>query len=163
MVSKLDASVGKLVQSLQQKGLLKNSIIIFFSDNGAPTIGQFPNWGSNYPLKGLKGTLLEGGIRTSSFIWSPLIVRNNRVSNGLIHITDWFPTILAAAGSNLNMDPNLDGINQWLSLVNGLTSPRHEMLINIDERIKYSAIRIYNWKLISGKYMSYLHINLEIV
>jgi len=56
MVSKLDESVGRVVQALQRSHMLENSIIVFLSDNGAPTKGQQPNWGSNWPLKGVSAT-----------------------------------------------------------------------------------------------------------
>lgn len=54
MVSKLDESVGRIVHTLMETGMLNNSIIIFISDNGAPSIGDFQNWGSNYPLRGVR-------------------------------------------------------------------------------------------------------------
>lgn len=94
MVSKLDDSVGQIVEALDSKNMLQNSIIVFVSDNGAPTIGSFMNWGSNYPLRGIKDTLFEGGVRDAAFIWSPLIVQNGRVSYDLIHVSDWLPTLI---------------------------------------------------------------------
>jgi Arylsulfatase A and related enzymes len=54
MVSKLDESVGQIVHTLMETGMLNNSIIIFISDNGAPSVGVFQNWGSNYPLRGVR-------------------------------------------------------------------------------------------------------------
>jgi arylsulfatase A-like enzyme len=54
MVSKLDESVGHIVHTLMETGMLNNSIIIFISDNGAPSVGEFQNWGSNYPLRGVR-------------------------------------------------------------------------------------------------------------
>jgi len=54
MVSKLDESVGHIVRTLMETEMLSNSIIIFISDNGAPSIGEFQNWGSNYPLRGVR-------------------------------------------------------------------------------------------------------------
>lgn len=98
MVAKLDESVGRIVSALEKGNMLQNSIIIFLADNGAPTVGVFSNWGSNYPLKGIKGTLWEGGVRGAGFIWSPLINQSPRIMNELMHITDWLPTLYAAAG-----------------------------------------------------------------
>lgn len=54
MISKLDEGVGKVVESLKKNGMLENTIIMFYSDNGAPTTGLFQNSGSNYPLRGVR-------------------------------------------------------------------------------------------------------------
>jgi arylsulfatase A-like enzyme len=54
MVSKLDESVGQIVRTLMETEMLNNSIIIFISDNGAPSVGDYQNWGSNYPLRGVR-------------------------------------------------------------------------------------------------------------
>jgi arylsulfatase A-like enzyme len=54
MVSRLDDSVGQIVGALTETGMLRNSIIVFVSDNGAPSIGDTRNWGSNYPLRGVR-------------------------------------------------------------------------------------------------------------
>jgi membrane-anchored protein YejM (alkaline phosphatase superfamily) len=53
MVSKMDESVGLVVEALQKKRMLNNSIIVFIADNGAPSVDIFQNWGSNYPLRGV--------------------------------------------------------------------------------------------------------------
>lgn len=53
MVSKLDESVGRIVKALDKTQELKNSILIFYSDNGAPSLGHFNNTGSNWPLRGV--------------------------------------------------------------------------------------------------------------
>lgn len=156
MVSKLDDGVGEIVKSLDQNNMLQNSIILFISDNGSPTKGMFANWGSNYPLRGIKNSLFEGGVRSVSLIWSPLIVQNSRVSNELIHISDWLPTLYTAAGGDISiLDPELDGLDQWSSLVYDLPSPRTDILININEQSRNAALRFNNWKLLVGKIYHY--------
>lgn len=55
MVSKLDDSVGELVDALRERDMLANTIILFMSDNGAPANldALYPNWGSNFPFRGV--------------------------------------------------------------------------------------------------------------
>jgi len=54
--------------------------------------------------RGAKATYWQGGVRGNGFIWSPLIEKPGRVINGLMHITDWLPTILHLAnGSPTNV------------------------------------------------------------
>lgn len=107
MVAALDRSIGRIVNALEEQGMLQNSIIVFMSDNGAPTVGRFPNWGSNYPFRGLKETLWEGGVRGAAVLWSPLLSDSPRVSNQLMHVTDWLPTLYSAAGEFINLCNNL--------------------------------------------------------
>ena len=81
--------------------MLENSIIIFSTDNGGPAEGFNLNAASNWPLRGVKNTLWEGGVRGAGFIWSPLIKNRERVSEQIMHISDWMPTLYEAAGGNL--------------------------------------------------------------
>lgn len=56
MVASLDESVGAIIESLYKNDMLQDSIILFMSDNGAPTEDQlwgYSNFGSNWPLRGV--------------------------------------------------------------------------------------------------------------
>lgn len=53
MLTVLDEQIGRFVDALDRKGILENSVIVFYSDNGAPTVGLHANAGSNYPFKGV--------------------------------------------------------------------------------------------------------------
>ena len=76
MVTAMDDAVGNITQSLKDSGLYDNSIILWFSDNGGPNGGWPPGHdtaysASNWPLRGVKYTLWEGGTRTPAMIHSP--------------------------------------------------------------------------------------------
>ncbi|XP_014470860.1 PREDICTED: arylsulfatase B-like [Dinoponera quadriceps] len=144
MVSKLDDSVGEVMKALKNRNMLNNSIILFMSDNGAPTYGFLNNYGSNYPLRGIKNTAWEGAVRSVAAIWSPLIKKRERVSNHLIYIADWLPTLLSAAGRSKEKIGKIDGLDMWPTIVSDETNPREEVLINIDKT--YQAIRNRKYK-----------------
>lgn len=56
----MDLSVGTVVEALEKKSMLRDSIIIFTTDNGGPAEGFNLNAASNWPLRGVKDTLFEG-------------------------------------------------------------------------------------------------------
>lgn len=91
MVKKLDDSVGTVISALQRKGMLENSIIIFMSDNGAPTVeyretSNYRNWGSNYPYRGVS---ILAFIRTPTLVdgFVPLFVFTKYIENEKFSIT----------------------------------------------------------------------------
>lgn len=97
----------------------------------------------------LKFTLFEGGIRGVACVYSRLIQNSSRISNELMHITDWLPTFYSAAGGNLeNLEENMDGVDQWDTIVSGKESKRESVLLNIDEVEDVSSALIGKYKLI---------------
>ena len=81
-----------------------------FSDNGNK------NGGCNLPWRGQKHTLFEGGIHGVGFV-SGGLVRNQKgtTNNNLIHISDWFPTLIHLGGGNTD-DLDIDGHDVWHSI-----------------------------------------------
>lgn len=149
MVSALDESVRQIVTTLKRKGLYDNSIIIFTTDNGGAAGGLDASAGSNYPLRGAKNTLWEGGVRGVGFVHSPLLKKRGRVSTALLHASDWFPTFYSLAGGDVKSLGPIDGFNIWDTISNDAQSPRYEILHGLDSlKEKKAALRIGDYKMI---------------
>ncbi|XP_068209805.1 arylsulfatase B-like [Palaemon carinicauda] len=146
----MDDAVGRVVNALKETGHYNNSIIIFSSDNGGHESGA-----NNWPLRGAKGSLWEGGTRAAGFIHSPLLPKTGFVSNTLMHVTDWYATLVGLAGGTI--PENTDGFDQWEALTSGSPSPRTSFIYNIDNFIDPSnetqlnaALRKGDYKMIVG-------------
>jgi arylsulfatase A-like enzyme len=115
MVTRLDKEVGRVLQALKDLGLDDNTVVLFSSDHGATfeagNQGASAYHDSNRPFRGQKRTLWEGGIRVPGVVRWPGKVPAGKVSDEVVHMTDVFPTLLAAAG--LEPDPawKVDGRN----------------------------------------------------
>ncbi|XP_070562646.1 arylsulfatase B-like [Ptychodera flava] len=142
----MDEAVGNITQALKTYGLWDDTLLIFMGDNGALASSA----GSNWPLRGSVGTLFEGAVRVPSFVAGRFLKVEGHVSNELVHVVDWHRTILSLAG--IRADPNLDGIDMWESISEGKSSPRTEIVYNIedDNFTSSAAIRVGDYKLITG-------------
>lgn len=147
----LDLSVGAIVEELEKQNILNETIIVFSTDNGGPAAGFNLNHASNFPLRGVKNTLWEGGVRGAAFVWSPMMKASRSISNQLMHISDWFPTLIHAAGGKVAKQANIDGLNMWETLSNrSASSPRNEILINSDSVGGTSSLLRDEWKIVNG-------------
>ncbi|KAK7495650.1 hypothetical protein BaRGS_00013097 [Batillaria attramentaria] len=155
MVSALDDGVGAVYSALQKNNMADNAIIVFTTDNGGPANGFDFNAASNYPLRGLKATLWEGGVRGVGLIHSPLLSKSGYVSQKMLHVCDWLPTLYEAAGGNPTKLKNLDGVSAWKMLSTDGPPVRSEMLHNIDPAGKFAGIRVGDYKLLTGNVGSY--------
>ncbi|XP_046580313.1 arylsulfatase B-like [Haliotis rubra] len=161
MTACMDEGIGNITSALNATGQLENTLIVFSTDNG----GTIYDGGNNWPLRGWKGTLWEGGFHGVGFVYGDMLKNKGTVNNQLIHVSDWFPTLVGVAGGNTNGTKPLDGFDQWKTISEGGASPRKELLHNIDiltqpkgaklfnntfdTRIR-AAIRVGDWKLITG-------------
>ena len=122
MAAVVDEGIGNITAALTSSGN-ERTVLFLSGDNG----GTIRAGGNNYPLRGFKGSLWEGGCRASAFVWSPLLpARRNFVWRGLFHVSDWLPTALEVAGvaDPLRSFPELDGFPMWKALASGGSSPR---------------------------------------
>ena len=100
LVEGMDQSLGELMQYLDQHGLTKSTIVIFMSDNGG--FSHSPRQGGdntqNYPLRGGKGALYEGGVREPMMVRWPGVTKPGSVCDQYVRMEDFYPTLINMAG-----------------------------------------------------------------
>lgn len=97
MIEEMDKNIGQILQKLKETGLDQNTIVVFTSDNGGLSTAEGSPT-SNLPLRGGKGWLYEGGIRVPFIIKVPNAKANGSVVDVPVVSTDFYPTLLTAAG-----------------------------------------------------------------
>ena len=128
MAKCMDDGIGNITRAMKSKAMWENTVVIFTSDNGGPTNNNEGSWSSNFPLRGGKNTLWEGGTRVVGAIRGPGIP-SGTVSYEKMHATDWLPTLVSMAtgggdwrkwipASEPPYAPG-DGVNNWPMLQAG--------------------------------------------
>lgn len=167
MVLALDEAIGKLKDMLVKKGMWENTLFLFMSDNGGK-VHEAPN----FPLRGGKGGVMEGGVRVVSFISGGAVpnAMRGRWLDGPMHTCDWFSTFSTLAGvPGANepgfMDPKsanswsipdrvkkVDSLNMWPYLSGQVPqSPRKVIHLQYDpDKFKKGAIIVGRWKFLMG-------------
>ena len=143
MLAAMDEAVGQIVAAVDEKGLRQNTLFIFNSDNGGPSPGQVTD---NTPLRAGKGTVYEGGVRVCAFAsWQGVIEPGSKV-DAMMHIVDWYPTLLKLAGASIEQKLPLDGRDIWPCITKNAPTPHEEIIHNITPT--GGAIRVGDWKLV---------------
>jgi arylsulfatase A-like enzyme len=113
MVTNIDTNVGKVLKTLEEKGVAANTIVIFLTDNG-PAQVRF-----NAGLRGWKGSVYDGGIHVPCYIrWPGQFPAGGAVDRIAAHI-DIVPTLLDACGVSAPNDIRFDG-KSLLPLLKGI-------------------------------------------
>ncbi len=148
MVARLDLYVGEIIKTLSDKNLLKNTLVIFTSDNGPhKENGGDPEFFKNHGIyRGIKRDLYEGGIRVPFIAyWKGKL--KPAVTDLPFALWDMYPTILQAA--NVTAAKNIDGISIVPTLFKKGIQNKHEYLYwEFHENNGRQALRWKNWKLI---------------
>jgi arylsulfatase A-like enzyme len=139
MMQSLDGNVGRVLQALDVNGLSANTIVVFTSDNGGE---RFSNV---WPFSGMKGELLEGGLRIPAILRWPGRIAAGAVSEQVMISMDWLPTLLAAAGTQPDSSYPPDGDN-LLPIVTGRASPHPRRLFWRFKAGAQRAVRDGDWK-----------------
>lgn len=110
MIEQMDSSVGRIVHSLEENGLMDNTLILFVSDNGGLAIGEAGDKPTvNDPLRSGKGTMYEGGIRVPMIAYWQGRIAAGEVSPAVMNTVDIFPTIMQLVGAKVPSDRPIDG------------------------------------------------------
>jgi arylsulfatase A-like enzyme len=146
MMLAMDEAIGVVRDKLASTKQLDNTLIMFISDNGGPTmVGVTVNGSRNAPLRGSKRTTLEGGIRVPFFVAWPTEIKPGIYDKPVIQL-DLHATALAASGLDVTRYANLEGVDLVPFIAGKKTEPPHESLY---WRFgKQMAIRSSDWKLV---------------
>ena len=162
MIETLDENVGRIIAHLEKKGLARNTLFVFTSDNGG-YVNQYKGLQvtSNAPLRSGKGSLYEGGVRVPLLVSWPGVTPRGAVIDQPVVCMDLFRTFAAAAG--VNGETGVDG----LSLLPLLRNPRARLARETlyfhyphyyPTTTPVSAIRDGDWKLL--EYFEDQHVEL---
>jgi len=154
-ITAMDDQIGRVVDALSKKKMLDNTLIVFMSDNGGTRNPMFSGAIAdvskvkipcdNGPYREGKGMNYEGGTRVVAFASWPGHVKPG-VNNEVMHAVDWYTTLVSLAGGSTAKSKPLDGMNMWETVSSGKTSPRTEVVYNIEPY--RAAVRQGDWKLV---------------
>jgi arylsulfatase A-like enzyme len=147
MLTAMDQAIGKVLGRLRSLELEEDTLVVFFSDNGGPTMkGTTINGSRNTPLRGSKRQTLEGGIRVPFVLsWKGTLPAGKVYPHPIIQL-DVLPTALAAAGVALKSEWKLDGVDLLPYLQGKEKGKPHEALYW--RFAQQMAIRKGDWKLV---------------
>lgn len=143
VVEELDASVGKVLATLIELGLDKNTLVLFTSDNG-PWLIRKQDGGSAGLLRGGKGSTWEGGMREPTIAWWPGTIAAGRTSNELASTMDLFATAHSLLELPLPGQRTLDSHDLLPLLLGTGASPRKAFFYY--RGTKLMAARVDPWK-----------------
>ena len=154
MITRMDQYIGNVMNLLDELGLAENTLVVFSSDNGTTHLDlevDFDFFESVGELRGLKGSLYEGGVRVPTLVRWP-----GRVAAGSSHarisgFEDWMPTILEAVKAKTSPPADIDGISLLPTL---LGNQQHERPFLYREFTGYGGqqtVRVGDWKAVRQK------------
>lgn len=142
-VEEIDWSTGVLLDTLKRLNIDDRTLVIFTSDNGGAT-----RWGaSNLPLKGGKGSTLEGGMRVCNVMRWPGKIPANTQCDELVSTIDILPTFAKLAGTSPPADRVIDGRNITDLIVGKPNAKTPHEAYYYYFRDQLQAVRSGKWKL----------------
>lgn len=154
-ITAMDDQIAHVLSALIQKKMLDNTLVVFMSDNGGTFNKMFAGEGDmskvtipcdNGSYRDGKGSLYEGGTRVVGLANWPGHIKPGSSVDEIIHVVDWYPTLVGLADGHTGKAKPLDGMNVWLTVSEGQPSPRTEVVYNVEPF--RASIRQGDWKLI---------------
>ena len=149
MISRLDMYVGRLLNKLDELGLSENTIVVFSSDNGTTHLKDevdYTFFKSVGELRGLKGSLYEGGIRVPTIVRWPGKIKAGSESDRVTGFEDWMPTLLSLVGQSEFVPEGIDGIDFAPTLKGKEQESRPYLYREFGGYGGQQAIRVGDWK-----------------
>jgi len=152
MVEAMDEQIGRVLDKLEELGIDDNTAVFLMSDNGGLSTSEGSPT-SNFPLRGGKGWLYEGGIREPFLIrWPGVAVAGSKCDVPVIS-TDFYPTILDMAGLPSKNDQHRDGVSLAPLMKGGTKIDRDALFWHYPHYgnqggFPSGAVRMGDWKLI---------------
>jgi arylsulfatase len=144
VMMELDASVGQILETLEELAIDRNTLVVFASDNG-PWLSYGSHAGSAGPLRGGKFTAFEGGQRVPGIMRWPERIESNTVCTEIVTTMDFFPTIAKITGARLPKWP-IDGRN-ILPILEGSPESIPNDSVYFYDGSTLQALRSERWKL----------------
>ncbi|MCW0220423.1 MAG: sulfatase [Prosthecobacter sp.] len=129
MTAAMDESIGQVMDQVASSGQQDKTLTFFISDNGGPDLSGkgMGNFTDNFPLRGAKGQVYEGGIRVPFLVNWPAKLKPGVYEKPVIAL-DFLPTAVALAGGELPQDRPMDGVNLIPYLTGEKAGVPHETL-----------------------------------
>lgn len=121
MIETMDDAIGSLLDAVDAAGIAEQTVIIFVSDNGGNMHSNVDDTipTDNFPLRGGKATMYEGGIRVPCVVVWPGVTEPGTRSDEMIQTSDFYPTLLNQFGIQIPADHPVDGIDITSALGGG--------------------------------------------
>lgn len=149
VIEHIDSEVGRIIKTIKDLNLDKNTIVIYTTDNG-PWLPFKHHGGSAGPLREGKGTTFEGGQRVPCVMWGPSRIPAGSICEELMGTIDLLPSLAAINQKGLPAKNKIDGIDASHLILGTGTTPRKEFL-HYSSRGLLEGIRSGDWKLLRKK------------
>ena len=148
-IEHIDASVGRIMKTLDELALTQDTLIVYTSDNG-PWLSKKHHGGSALPLRAGKTTTYEGGMRVPGIVRWPVRIPKGQTCDEVVGTIDLLPTIAAITGAKLPEHP-IDGLDVSALFADPKTeSPHRRTGYYYYKNGRVEAVRQGKWKLRPG-------------